>query len=153
MIEWPAMIRQTAFTLVTLACLAACTLLAPSRPAPDTKVQVTTASGLGYAVLKPGGTTAKVAKVGDTVSVHYTGWLTSGKQFDSSLDGGKPFEFVIGKRAVIQGWEEGVAGMKVGEKRKLVIPAALGYGAAGFPPDIPSNATLLFEVELLAVKP
>jgi peptidylprolyl isomerase/FKBP-type peptidyl-prolyl cis-trans isomerase FkpA len=87
---------------------------------------------------------------GKTVEVHYTGWLTDGKQFDSSV-GGQPFSFRLGGGEVIEGWDRGVAGMKVGGKRKLTLPPELGYGAAGAPPDIPSGATLVFEVELLAV--
>jgi len=87
---------------------------------------------------------------GKTVEVHYTGCLTDGKQFDSSV-GGPPFSFKLGAGEVIEGWDRGVAGMKVGGKRKLTLPPELGYGAAGAPPDIPGNATLVFEVELLAV--
>ena len=91
------------------------------------------------------------ATKGSTVSVHYTGTLTDGKKFDSSLDRGKPFGFQIGAGRVIQGWEQGVAGMKVGEKRKLTIPSDLAYGSRGFPPVIPPDSTLVFEVELLSV--
>lgn len=91
------------------------------------------------------------AQQGSTVSVHYTGTLTDGKKFDSSLDRGRPFSFQIGAGRVIQGWEQGVAGMKIGGKRKLTIPPELGYGARGFPPVIPANATLVFEIELLGV--
>ncbi|HEU4385811.1 MAG TPA: FKBP-type peptidyl-prolyl cis-trans isomerase [Anaeromyxobacteraceae bacterium] len=87
---------------------------------------------------------------GKTVEVHYTGWLTDGKQFDSSV-GGETFSFRLGKGEVIAGWDRGVAGMKVGGKRKLTIPPELGYGRRGAPPVIPPNATLVFEVELLAV--
>jgi len=87
---------------------------------------------------------------GKTVEVHYTGWLTDGKQFDSSV-GGDPFSFRLGAGEVIEGWDRGVAGMKVGGKRKLTIPPGLGYGRRGAPPVIPPDATLVFEVELLSV--
>src|SRR5262245_3930476 len=90
---------------------------------------VTTKSGLKYEDLKEG--TGKEAKAGDTVDVHYTGWLKDGKKFDSSVDRGKPFSFKLGAGMVIKGWDEGVAGMKVGGKRKLTIPPDLGYGAKG----------------------
>jgi FKBP-type peptidyl-prolyl cis-trans isomerase len=90
------------------------------------------------------------ASRGKTVEVHYTGWLTDGKQFDSSV-GGSPFSFRLGAGEVIEGWDRGVLGMKVGGKRKLTLPPELGYGAAGAPPAIPPHATLVFEVELLAV--
>jgi len=92
------------------------------------------------------------AKTGQTVTVHYTGWLTNGKKFDSSHDRHSPFDFSLGAGAVIRGWDEGVAGMKVGGKRKLTIPPDLGYGSRGAGSDIPPNATLVFEVELLGVK-
>ena len=91
-----------------------------------------------------------VAEAGKTVSVHYTGWLTDGKKFDSSVDRGKPFSFPLGKGRVIAGWDQGVEGMLVGEKRKLTIPSDLAYGDAGSG-SIPSKATLVFEVELLSV--
>jgi len=87
---------------------------------------------------------------GKSVQVHYTGWLVDGTKFDSSV-GGEPFTFRLGAGEVIEGWDRGVAGMKVGGKRKLTLPPDLGYGAGGAPPDIPPNATLVFEVELLGV--
>ena len=92
------------------------------------------------------------AKAGDNVKVHYVGTLPDGKEFDSSKKHGQPFDFELGAGRVIKGWDQGVAGMKVGGKRKLTVPPSLGYGARGFPPVIPANSTLLFEVELLEVK-
>jgi len=110
----------------------------------------TTATGLKYAILKPGA--GDEAKQGLIVTVHYTGWLEStGEKFDSSADRDQPFFFQIGEGRVIKGWEEGVTGMKKGEKRQLVIPAALGYGAKGAGGKIPPNATLVFDIELLRV--
>lgn len=114
---------------------------------PDT---VTTASGLQYQELVEG--KGQEATAGDTVEVHYTGWLESGEKFDSSLDRDQPFEFQLGSGYVIPGWDEGVQGMKVGGKRKLIIPPDLGYGASGAGETIPANATLIFEVELLSIK-
>lgn len=96
--------------------------------------------------------TGAEAKAGQTVSVHYTGRLVDGSKFDSSLDRGQPFTFALGRGQVIKGWDQGVAGMKVGGKRKLTIPPELGYGAGGFPPVIPPNSTLVFDVELLGVR-
>lgn len=110
-----------------------------------------TNSGLEYEDLKDG--TGDEAKAGDTVEVHYTGTLKSnGKKFDSSLDRGQPFSFKLGAGRVIKGWDEGVAGMKVGGKRKLTIPAKLAYGDRGAGGVIPPGADLVFEVELLKIK-
>jgi FKBP-type peptidyl-prolyl cis-trans isomerase FkpA len=92
------------------------------------------------------------AVAGKMVSVHYTGWLTDGKKFDSSVDRGQPFQFKLGASQVIQGWDKGVAGMKIGGKRKLTIPPEMGYGARGAGAVIPPNATLVFEVELLGIR-
>lgn len=97
-------------------------------------------------------TNGATATKGKTLQVHYVGMLMDGKKFDSSLDRNEPFEFVLGVDRVIEGWQQGLDGMKEGEKRKLVIPPALGYGAGGRPPVIPPNSTLVFEVELLKVK-
>jgi FKBP-type peptidyl-prolyl cis-trans isomerase FkpA len=108
-----------------------------------------TDSGLKYEDLVEGD--GEEAAAGQRVSVHYTGWLLDGEKFDSSLDRNQPFDFSLGKGMVIQGWDEGVAGMKVGGKRRLTIPPQLGYGQRGAGGVIPPNATLVFEVELLAV--
>ena len=107
-------------------------------------------SGVKFTVMKEG--QGAVAEKGKKVQVHYTGWLTDGKKFDSSVDRNEPFAFNLGAGEVIPGWDEGVAGMKVGEKRRLEIPPDQGYGAAGAPGAIPPNATLIFEVELLGIQ-
>lgn len=129
-----------------------------SREGKDMK-RVTLPSKLQYEIIKEADKGAKSPQVGDWVNVHYTGWIADkdgnpmmDKKFDSSVDRGQPFQFIIGKGQVIKGWDEGVALMKIGEKRRLVIPAELGYGARGYPPVIPANATLVFDVELLDVK-
>lgn len=111
--------------------------------------EVTTSSRLQYIDLTVG--TGPTAQAGQTVTVHYTGWLENGKKFDSSVDRGQPFSFPLGAGRVIKGWDEGVQGMKVGGKRKLIIPSNLGYGARGAGGVIPPNATLIFEVQLLGV--
>jgi len=121
-----------------------------SAPTKVTGDGVKTASGLIYWDIRVGN--GEVAKEGSRVRVHYTGWLTTGKKFDSSVDAGTPFDFRIGNGEVIKGWEEGVAGMRVGGKRQLRIPPALAYGAQGYPGAIPANATLIFDVQLLAVQ-
>jgi peptidylprolyl isomerase len=125
----------------------------PNTKAP-TKVTgdgVKTDSGLQYWDIVVG--TGKVAKEGDGVRVHYTGWLPNGKKFDSSVDAGRPFRFVLGNGEVIKGWDEGVAGMKVGGKRQLHIPPDLGYGENGTPDGtIPPNSPLIFDVQLLSIQ-
>ncbi|HEY2738758.1 MAG TPA: FKBP-type peptidyl-prolyl cis-trans isomerase [Thermoanaerobaculia bacterium] len=112
--------------------------------------EITTPSGLKYTDQQVG--TGEEAKAGKTVSVHYTGWLENGTKFDSSHDRKQPFSFALGAGQVIKGWDEGVQGMKIGGKRRLTIPASIGYGARGAGGVIPPNATLIFEVELLGVK-
>lgn len=147
--------------LVLLLILAAAAFLVytsrtPAKPAasgiptvdPGIKT-VTTADGLQYQDIVVG--TGQEAKANDQVSVHYTGWLTDGTKFDSSVDRNQPFEFTLGTGGVIQGWDEGVAGMKVGGKRRLIIPPQLGYKESGSGP-IPPNATLIFDIELLGIK-
>ena len=123
---------------------------AAHKKAKSASKTITTASGLKYQVLKTGN--GAVAQAGQQVSVHYIGWLTDGTKFDSSVDRGQPFQFTLGAGQVIKGWDEGVLGMKVGEKRKLTIPSSLGYGERGAGNVIPPNATLVFDVELLGVQ-
>ena len=162
------MLKGPILILMTFMVLAATLSIAQTAPAkkpvktanvrPNTKAPskvtgdgVKTESGLQYWDITEG--TGKVAKEGDGVRVHYTGWLTNGKKFDSSVDAGRPFTFVLGNGEVIKGWDEGVAGMKVGGKRQLRIPADLGYGENGTPDGtIPPNSTLIFDVRLLGVQ-
>jgi FKBP-type peptidyl-prolyl cis-trans isomerase len=120
------------------------------KGAPVAENVISTASGLQYTDLTVG--TGATPQAGQTVVVHYTGWLLDGSKFDSSVDRGEPFTFALGRGAVIKGWDEGVASMQVGGKRKLIIPSDLAYGDRGFPGAIPPGATLVFEVELLDVR-
>ena len=137
----------------TLAAALALVATGASTATAQTGKTVTTPTGLQITDSKAG--TGATPKTGQTCVMHYTGWLyengAKGKKFDSSVDRGQPFEFPIGVRRVIAGWDEGVATMKVGGKRTLIIPADLGYGARGAGGVIPPNATLMFEVELLDV--
>ncbi|MGB9366981.1 MAG: FKBP-type peptidyl-prolyl cis-trans isomerase [Xanthobacteraceae bacterium] len=140
------------FTLAAALALAAGAAASPTLA--QTGQTMTTPSGLQITDTKVG--TGATPKTGQTCVMHYTGWLyengAKGKKFDSSVDRGEPFDFPIGTGRVIKGWDEGVASMKVGGKRTLIIPASLGYGARGAGGVIPPNATLIFEVELLGVK-
>ena len=144
-----------ALTAASVMAQTAAKKTAPARPNTNAPTKVTgegvkTPSGLQYWDIRVG--TGAVAKEGSRVRVHYTGWLTNGKKFDSSVDAGKPFDFRVGNGEVIKGWDEGVTGMKVGGKRQLRIPPDLAYGAQGYPGAIPPNATLIFDIQLLAVQ-
>ena len=144
--------RFMSLALASFAAFALSTSIATAEDKP--KPMVKTASGLEYSDTVEG--TGPAPKSGQTCVMHYTGWLrengTKGRKFDSSVDRGSPFEFPLGMGRVIKGWDEGVASMKVGGKRTLIIPAELGYGARGAGGVIPPNATLIFDVELLGVK-
>ena len=168
MLALPAARRASSAVCALVFALAACTAdvkpdapLPPGNPdpaantyAPALGIQLPafykTPNGVYYQDVTVG--TGLVAAAGQEATVHYTGWLPNGSEFDSSRKGGQPFAFVIDGGMVIRGWDEGVKGMKVGGRRKLVIPAALGYREEGMPPDIPPNSTLVFDVELMGVK-
>ncbi len=139
--------RRNALTLIPALILLVA--ICPLRAQETAGQRISKPDGLEYQDIKIG--TGAKAKPGKTVTVHYTGRLANGEKFDSSVDRGTPFSFVLGAGRVIKGWDEGVAGMKVGGKRQLRIPPALGYGSSGTGP-IPANATLVFDVELLGVK-
>jgi FKBP-type peptidyl-prolyl cis-trans isomerase len=149
-------VAAIAIVLALVAILFGQTIAKKSTPNMNAPTKVTgdgvkTPSGLIYWDIRVGN--GETAKEGSHVRVHYTGWLTTGKKFDSSVDAGKPFDFTIGNGEVIKGWDEGVSGMRVGGKRQLRIPPNLGYGAEGTPGGpIPPNATLIFDVQLLAVQ-
>ena len=142
-----SVMRLIVYVLLALLIGIACE---PSGSATGKDSQVITESGLRYTDLVAGD--GDKAQPGDAVSVHYTGWLLDGTEFDSSVGRGRPFEFVLGQGRVIRGWDEGVAGMKVGGKRKLTIPASLAYGERGAGDLMPPGATLVFEVELLGIR-
>ena len=141
--------RIIAIIIVVALAAAAVTYLVAKRSGSNA-AEVTTASGLKYSdeVVGTGATPQK----GQTVTVHYTGTLLNGKKFDSSVDRGVPMQFRLGVDPMIKGWDEALTTMKVGGKRHLIIPPALGYGAAGRPPDIPGNSPLVFDIELIGVK-
>ena len=141
--------RIIAIVVVAILALSAVGYVLTHR-GQKSEAEVTTASGLKYIDLVEG--SGSTPRTGQTISVNYTGTLENGTKFDSSFDHGRPFEFRIGTGAVIKGWDEGLMSMRVGGKRKLIIPPALGYGGRGSPPKIPGNSTLIFDVELLGVK-
>ena len=147
--------RNLLHACLLLSTLNGCMGTEKATPTQEGPTMQTTASGLKYTILKEAPQDADVAKSGSVVSVHYTGWLDEkgqpGTKFDSSVDRKQPFQFFLGMGQVIKGWDEGVVGMKVGEKRRLVIPANLGYGTRGAGALIPGNATLIFDVELLEI--
>lgn len=138
------------FIIVGLLFFTIVSLPAPEGALAEPQTEIVAASGLKYIDLKAG--SGPSPKKGQNVLVHYTGWLENGTKFDSSVDRNEPFPFRIGEGQVIQGWDEGVLSMKVGGKRRLIIPPKLGYGARGAGGVIPPNATLIFEVELLDLR-
>jgi len=142
--------RRWLFLIASAAWISACNNNQAPASTGTTATEVTMQDGLKYTDEQVG--TGAVATAGKTAVVHYTGWLLDGTKFDSSRDRNQPFSFPLGAGQVIKGWDEGVAGMKVGGKRTLVVPPALGYGARGAGGVIPPNATLKFEVELLDVR-
>jgi FKBP-type peptidyl-prolyl cis-trans isomerase len=150
--RWRVLAGTVGLALLTSALGLACAPpTAPPKENAPVSTEITTPSGLRYTDEVVG--TGAEPRSGQTAVVHYTGWLTDGKKFDSSKDRGQPFSFPLGEGRVIKGWDEGVATMRVGGKRILTIPPELGYGARGTPGGpIPPNATLKFEVELLDVR-
>jgi len=146
--------RPLLFIILTLAALTAFAQAGKPNTSAPSKVTgdgTKTADGLQYWDIKVG--TGATAAAGQSAKVHYTGWLTNGKKFDSSVDRGEPFTVEpLGSAPVIKGWNEGIIGMKVGGKRQLRIPPELAYGTRGYPGVIPANATLIFDVQLLSVK-
>ncbi|HEV2130188.1 MAG TPA: FKBP-type peptidyl-prolyl cis-trans isomerase [Longimicrobiaceae bacterium] len=133
--------------LVTTACNDSTAVTGPPQVTGDT---ITLPSGLKYIEVRTGA--GAVANVGDSVSVHYTGWLEDGTRFDTSRQGGRgPFAFRVGTGNVIQGWHQGLPGLRVGGMRRLIIPPGLAYGAQGRPPAIPPDATLIFDIELMRI--
>ena len=144
------MTRRWLFLIASAAWLSACNNNQAPATTGTTATEVTMQDGLKYTDEQIG--TGAVATAGKTAVVHYTGWLLDGTKFDSSRDRNQPFSFPLGAGQVIKGWDEGVAGMKVGGKRTLIVPPALGYGARGAGGVIPPNATLKFDVELLDVR-
>ena len=142
--------RALVVTLLVLMTMASPVIAVNDAPAKVSGSGKATSSGVQYWDLKAG--TGAVAESGKTVSIHYTGWLTDGKKFDSSLDRGRPFSFRLGEGSVIKGWDEGVAGMKVGGKRQLKVPAASAYGDQGKGGVVPPKANLTFEIQLVDVK-
>ena len=144
-----SMTKAVVFLVIAALAVAAVLFIVLRGGGNSTTGEVTTASGLQYIDEVVG--TGESPKPGQNVTVHYTGTLEDGTKFDSSLDRGQPYTFRIGTGVVVKGWDEGIMTMKAGGKRRLLIPAKLGYGAAGNPPRIPPNAPLIFELQLISV--